>query len=139
MPIDMTDATMNDRDVSFVVQLQVDAYNRRDLEGFLATYAQDVRLYEYPDKLLLSGIDAMRLSYERLFASATDLLGTVDNRIVLGDFVIDHETISGASEQPVSATAIYHVRDGLIHSVRFIYRTTGRDAQDAIAAVTASA
>ena len=51
-----------------LVQRQVDAYNRRDLDAFLATYSPDIRLYDFPGKETLSGLDAMRKTYGKLFA-----------------------------------------------------------------------
>ena len=38
-----------------VVQWQLDAYNRRDLEAVIATCADDAQQFEHPDTLLASG------------------------------------------------------------------------------------
>lgn len=43
-----------------VVQRQLDAYNARDLEAWLATYAEDARQYEHPGKLVAQGHAQMR-------------------------------------------------------------------------------
>src|SRR5688572_28715534 len=50
-----------------VVQTQLDAYNRRDVSAFVATYATDAKLYAHPDRLIGSGIDQMRKDYASLF------------------------------------------------------------------------
>jgi hypothetical protein len=37
-----------------IVQRQLDAYNAKDIEAWLATYAPDARQFEHPGKLLAS-------------------------------------------------------------------------------------
>lgn len=104
-----------------VVQAQVEAYNRRDLEGFLATYAPDARLYTHPDQLRRSGVDQMRQAYGRLFASSPQLHARITQRIVQGNYVIDHEHVTGLPNGAEnSAVAIYEVRNGKIQNVWFI-------------------
>ena len=104
-----------------VVQAQLEAYNRRDLDAFAATYAPDIRGYNYPDQATFAGLDSLRAGYARLFASAPALRATVLQRIVQGRFVIDHEEVTGLPNgRTVRAVAIYEVRSGLITSVRFL-------------------
>jgi len=38
-----------------IVQAQIEAYNARDIDVFLATYAEDAQLFEHPAKLLANG------------------------------------------------------------------------------------
>lgn len=102
-----------------VVQKQLDAYNQRDLEGFLATYAEEVTLSNFPDELLSTGLDAMRTRYGALFDRTPDLHAEITRRIVQGDYVIDHEQVT-AQGREFSAVAIYQVKDGKIHHVWFV-------------------
>src|SRR4051812_32227874 len=74
-----------------VVQGQVDAYNRHDIEAFLKTYAPEIKLYEFPDKELSSGLAVMREKYGKLFESEPDRKVVIAKRIIQGDCVIDHE------------------------------------------------
>ena len=46
-----------------LVQQQLNAYNARGIDAFLAPYADDVELYQFPDKLIGKGKDAMRKAY----------------------------------------------------------------------------
>jgi hypothetical protein len=78
-----------------VVQLQYDAYNRHDLEAFVAAHAPDVRVYRYPDSLMLDGRAALRERFGRLFATAPQVHATVEARITHGDFVVWRETATG--------------------------------------------
>lgn len=107
-----------------VVQRQVEAYGARDLEGFLATYAQDVQIWRHPSgELVAEGLDAMRETYGTLFEDSPDLAIHIAQRIELGEFVIDHEVVAGLrGGEPVRAVAIYQVRDGLIQAVWFLPR-----------------
>ncbi len=38
-----------------VVQRQLDAFNARDIDALMATYADDIELFEHPAKLLAAG------------------------------------------------------------------------------------
>lgn len=104
-----------------VVQAQVEAYNRRDLEDFLRHFAPDARLYAFPDSLLFAGLDTLRTVYGNLFARATGLRAEINNRTLQGQYVIDQETTHGISSQgPLTGVAIYEVRGGLITRVWFL-------------------
>ena len=108
-------------DVESVVQRQVDAYNRRDLDAFIALFTPDARLYEYPDKLLYEGHSQLRAVYEKLFTEAVDLRGDVTHRIVQGNFVIDREVITGMpGKGPLTGVAIYEVKGGRVSRVWFL-------------------
>ena len=107
--------------VERVVQAQVAAYNRRDLDAFMATFAPDARLYAFPDSLMYAGADALRPVYARLFARAAGLRADVTHRIVQGAFVLDREVTSGMPGRgPMTGVAIYEVRRGLIARVWFV-------------------
>lgn len=102
-----------------VVQEQVEAYNRHDLDAFLKCYSPEAKLYEFPDKLTSTGLDAMREQYGRLFRRAPDVKVEITGHIVQGDTVIDHES-GVANGRKFSAVAIYRVKDGKIVAVWFI-------------------
>jgi hypothetical protein len=82
-------------DAERVVQLQFDAYNKHDIETFLAVHAPDVRAYRFPDSLIFEGRDALRERFGKLFATAPQVHATVEARITHGDFVIWQETATG--------------------------------------------
>lgn len=102
-----------------IVQQQLDAYNTRDIEGFLATYTDNVKLYNFPHKLRTDGLEAMRKGYTNFFESSPDLHCELKNRIVIGNKVIDEEYIT-ANGNTFSAIAVYEVEDGKIAKVTFI-------------------
>lgn len=116
-----------------VVQAQLDAYNARDIEAFIATYADDVKLFELPEKLLSEGTSPMRERYGKLFKDER-LHATIVNRIVMGDTVVDHERVRLTFPQgpgTVEAIAIYEVRDRKISKVWFRYGERKLDAAPA--------
>lgn len=103
-----------------VIGAQLSAYNRRDLDAFLATYAADAKLYQYPDRLMESGIDRIRERYARQFAESPALHVTISRRIVQGPFVIDQQEVTGGPGGPVRAVLIYQVESGRIVRVTFL-------------------
>jgi len=103
-----------------VVQEQVEAYNRHDIEAFLKTYSPEVKVFDFPDKLRFSGLEAMRERYGNLFKSEPDLKVRIANRIVQGDQVIDLEEVSRGAGRQFTAVAIYRVEGGKITAVWFL-------------------
>lgn len=103
-----------------LAQRQLVAYNARDLDGFMAVYSDNVQLYNFPNDLLLEGKDEMRKRYVNRFEGSPNLYANVVNRAVMGDYVIDHEKVSGLPNGEVQATVVYHVNNHEIDKVWFI-------------------
>jgi len=101
-----------------LVQQQLNAYNAHDLEAFLAPYAEDVELYEFPNKLVSKGKEQMRKDY-LFITKVPQLYCRLKNRVVQGNMVIDHEEVSGFGPKPVYAVAIYLIEKGKISKVYF--------------------
>ena len=103
------------------VQRQLEAYNARDLERFVAEYADDVRVFRMPStEPAISGKAAFSDFYRGRFGVPA-LHATILARIVLGNKVIDHERILGIQENPIEAVAVYEVDSTLIRTVWFFY------------------
>ena len=105
-----------------VVQRQVEAYNARDIEAFLSFYADDVVVRRLPSgEVAWDSKEAMRPRYAKRFAENPELFCTITTRIVHGDWVVDHELVTGVIDRPrVRAVATYEVKDGLIQNVWFL-------------------
>lgn len=102
-----------------LAQRQLNAYNMRKIDAFLEPYADDVEIYDYPDKLISKGKDAMRKSYTRMFENVPNLHCELQGRIVQGNKVIDKERVRFGKEI-AEAVAIYHIENGKIKKVFFI-------------------
>lgn len=102
-----------------IVQEQVEAYNKHDIDAFLKYYSPDIKLYGFPDKMIYSGLPAMRETYGKLFADTPELNVEIAKRIVQGDTIIDQERVN-AKGRKFTVTTIYHVKDGKIVAVWFI-------------------
>ena len=98
------------------VQTQVDAYNARDIDAFVAAYADDVVISDADGRTLLAGVEAMRDQYGALFDGAPDLRAEILGRISAGDWTVDQERVSRGEETRELLVA-YHVTDGLITRV----------------------
>lgn len=106
-----------------VVQAQVDAFNRHDVDAFMAAYAPDAIHWAHPGDTTFNGAARIRAHYAELFSDpdASRLHATVRERIVKGRYVIDEEYIVGLpADDPHVSVIIYEVRDGLIRNVWFI-------------------
>lgn len=101
-----------------LVQQQLNAYNAHDLEAFLAPYAEDVEIYQFPNTLLSKGKEQMRKDY-LFITKVPKLFCRLQNRVVQGNMVIDHEEVSGFGPKPLHAVAIYLIEKGKISKVYF--------------------
>lgn len=106
-----------------VVQAQVDAFNRHDVDAFMAGYAPDAIHWAYPADTTFNGAARIRAHYTELFSDpdASRLHATVRKRMVKGRYVIDEEYIVGLpADDPHVSVIIYEVRNGRIQNAWFI-------------------
>lgn len=102
-----------------IVQEQLDAYNNRDIDAFMATYSNDIKLFNFPNEMRSEGQEAMLKNYKSFFENTPDLNCKILKRMVIGNKVIDHEFIT-ANGSTFKAVAVYEVENGLISKVTFI-------------------
>jgi hypothetical protein len=106
-----------------VVQAQVDAFNRRDIDRYVATLAPDVVFYEFPADTVFNGAARIRQHYTELFAGpdARRLHVDVGERIVKEPFVTQQESYHGfPGEDTHVSVVIYEVRGGRIQNMWFM-------------------
>ncbi len=105
-----------------VVQRQLEAYNARDIEALLASYAPDAEHFEHPTTLVARGAEELRRRFTLRFAEPR-LHATLLHRAVLGNLVVDHERVKrNFPEGPGSLelVATYEVKEGRIARAWFI-------------------
>jgi imidazolonepropionase-like amidohydrolase len=104
-----------------IVDLQIDAYNRRDLDAFLRCYADDVVGVLMPSgTFMFRDRDVWRDSHRQVFAENPELHCTIASRVVDGRFVVDQEVISGMkAAPPLRRAAMYEVEGRQIKRVWF--------------------
>lgn len=105
-----------------LIQRQLEAYNARHMDAWLATYAPQARQYQYPATLVAEGHEQIRARMLARFAEP-NLHARLLQRQVMGQMVIDVEIITrNFPEGPgqLQMLAIYEIADGLIQSAMFI-------------------
>jgi hypothetical protein len=111
-----------------VVNLQLAAYNRRDIEAFAATYADDACIYEMPHAtLIFRGRAQIAEHYGNKTFKREGLRADLLGRSVIGNKVIDHEQSWGSASGPTEVVALYEVNGDLITAVWF-YEIAGVSA-----------
>lgn len=106
-----------------IAQMQLNGYNEHNLENFLLAYADDVEIYEFPNKLLYKGKEKMRNLYADYFEKAGDKLHcTLTDRLIYKNFVFDKEEIQTniKNRKKFTGQAIYEIEEGKIIKVWFI-------------------
>lgn len=97
-----------------VVEAQLQGYNARDIDAFMATMHPDVELFAIGDPTpRASGAEAVRKVYAALFEKSPDLHSELVHRAVIGNRVVDHERITGRQGGEVlELVMVYEVEDG---------------------------
>jgi putative hydrolase of HD superfamily len=106
-----------------VVQQQLEAYNARNLDAWLATCAVDGRQFEFPAKLLATGHAELRERTAVRFQEP-NLNARLLSRAVMGNIVIDHESVTRTFPEgtwSVDLVRIYEIRAGKIQTASFIF------------------
>ncbi|MEZ4992518.1 MAG: amidohydrolase family protein [Saprospiraceae bacterium] len=117
----MATDTMLTETPEYLVQQQLNGYNARNIEAFLAPYSEEVELYNFPDILIGKGKDNIRPNYQNMFNQIPELHCKLMNRTILGNTVIDQEYVTGfPNGNALEAIAIYKIENHKIAKVYFI-------------------
>lgn len=99
-------------DPATVVQRQLDAYNRKDVDALVDLYAGDAELLEQSGTVLARGSAALRARFAARFQEP-NLHAALLHRAVCGSMVVDHERVTRTfPEGPgsIELVMIYEVR-----------------------------
>src|ERR1043165_5519803 len=115
------DASTAPTEAEFPVQKQLEAYNARDIDGFMQWWAEDCQYYEFPSKLLASGAAEIRERHIARFREP-NLFGTLIKRISVSNVVVDQEIVTrtfpdGPGE--IDVVAIYEIENRKIAKAWF--------------------
>jgi hypothetical protein len=103
-----------------VVQRQVDTYNARDLDRFVATYSETIAIFRMPStEPIISGKIELAKFYATQRFTLPVLRAEIVNRMALGNKVIDHDRVWGVRDAPLEIAAVYEVAGELIERVWF--------------------
>jgi hypothetical protein len=118
-------------DAEKIVQRQLDAYNLRNIDAFMAMWSPDAQYFKHPSKLLASGAVQIRKRHITRFKDP-NLYGRLIKRIAVGNKVVDQEIVSRTfPEGPgrIGVIAIYEVNDDTIAKAWFIFGSPILDAK----------
>ncbi|GAB4058325.1 nuclear transport factor 2 family protein [Uliginosibacterium sediminicola] len=104
-----------------LVQAQLDAYNRRDMEAWLSTYHEDAVQFLLHAGELAKGHAAIRQRMEERFKDPA-LHAQLIHRIAMENIVVDHELVTRTFPDglgTVEMVCIYEVAAGKITKASF--------------------
>lgn len=113
---------MNSTSPQSVVQAQLDAYNAKDIDRLLQTYAPDAEQFALHGERLAKGRDEMRARYLLRFAEP-DLHARLLSRYVVGNVVADVEIITRSFPEglgTIEMLCVYQVEGGVIQKASFV-------------------
>lgn len=80
-------------DAAYPVQMQLEAYNARDIDAFMRWWADDCQYYMFPDQRVAGNAAEIRERHMERFKEP-NLNGRLLHRMVVGNMVVDHETVT---------------------------------------------
>ena len=116
-------------DIPAVIQLadeQLRCYNRADLDGFCACYAEDVVVLDADGKPTLQGIAEFRQRYGKLFETMRDVRAAIRGRLQMANHIVEFEAWrrtdpATGEEQAGEVIVRYTERGGKIAVVEFLH------------------
>jgi hypothetical protein len=107
--------------IEAITQASLDAYNAQDLDAYCGFFTDDIVVADLGGAVTSEGIAAYRDRYAGAFSKFPKNRADLVNRIVLGNTVIDHESVDrGDGVTPVfEVAAIYTFRGDKIARVDF--------------------
>jgi hypothetical protein len=104
-----------------VIQCQLAAYNAKDIEALLATYAIDAEQYTLHGERLAKGHAEMRSRFLTRFVEP-NLHARLLSRTVMGNIVVDLELITRDFPEglgTIEMVCVYEIKNALIQKVSF--------------------
>lgn len=104
-----------------VVQQQLDYYNTHNIDSFSSVFAEDAEIFMNIGDTIpaMKGRAEIHSRYGKMFQENPKNKSTLMGRMVQGNFVFDHEWITGR-ENAFKLMAIYEVENGLIIRAWFV-------------------
>lgn len=104
-----------------VVGRQLEAYNNKDIDGFMACWADDAQIFAWPSTLVATGSKEIRSRHLERFREP-DLSAELISRTVVEDLVVDREVVRRNLPEGcrlVDVIAIYQIAEGRIRGAWF--------------------
>ena len=83
------------------------------------TYADDIKVYNFPEELVMEGKEQMQERFNSMFEKTPNLYCEIKNRITLGNKVIDREHVR-FGDRYSNVIAVYEITEGKISKITFI-------------------
>ena len=106
--------------VEIIVARQLEAYNRQDVDAFVACFSTGVEIVREGSTEVQRGLETMRQDYAAMFKKFPQNKATVTQRMVVGQHAVDEELVEGRNGPPFRTIAVYTITAGLISHVRFL-------------------
>jgi putative hydrolase of HD superfamily len=104
-----------------VVRRQLDAYNARDVDAFMAHWADDAEVFAWPFTPIATGAAEIRSRHVERFKEP-DLFARLVGRVAVGGLVVDREVVTRNFPEgrgTLDVIGIYEVEAGLIRRAWF--------------------
>ena len=118
--------TAHPDDPEKIVQANLEAYNKGDIEAFMSFFSEDILIRNFDSgETTAQGKTEVHKIYSQLFEASPDLHSRILKRTVFDNKVIDHEYITGrnGNKDPLELVLIYEVRSAKIFRISVMRQT----------------
>jgi hypothetical protein len=98
--------------IAEVVEENLMHYNQRNIDSFMTSFSDSIALYSFGNEIPIAhGKEKIRDLYAKLFEASPNLHSTIVHRAVIGNKVIDYESIVGRNGkmEPIEMVVIYEI------------------------------
>jgi hypothetical protein len=107
-----------------IVDRLVDAYNEKNIDGFVDCCSPEVIVENAIGEQVCEGANMLRETYQPIFEGSPDIQTETTHRTDLGEYVVDERITTGVNigDMPsnMKSVTVYRVVDGLIAHMRLI-------------------
>jgi hypothetical protein len=106
-----------------IVDIQIEAYNSRNIELFCSVFAKDIKIFNHPNVLFIEGIESLKELFSNRFQVSPNVHCEIVNRIVLDNKVIDHEFVTGIFDDPIELIVMHTINNNKITRVDYLVKS----------------
>lgn len=114
-----TSAALTETEASAIVQKHVEPFNKRNLEGFVNAFNDNIVVNRFPNDYMYSGKNTLEENYRQFFRNNKKANIKVLNRMVLKNWVIDDELVT-INNKTIRQATVYEVDNEGISAMTFI-------------------
>lgn len=103
-----------------IIDDYIDAFNNRDIEGYLAPLDDSVKQIKFPDEIVGKSKSEVRMSYTNAFNAKLGGQITILGRLEIGDIFIIEQSLRRGDFQPLDQNILFKFAGDKITEIHYL-------------------